>query len=423
MNLARVEKFLKDAMGLDTPSIGSGAIERAVKERLRECALASEDDYWLLLNSSSEERQELIEAVVVPETWFFRDRGAFTALAEHAKRSPKHGLRLLSAPCSTGEEPYSIAMALFDAGLLPASFSIDAIDISGRALEYARRGAYRKNSFRGTDLEFRQKYFEGDAISAAVKQRVQFHQTNLFAVEAILGGQQYDVIFCRNLLIYFDRATQDRAVQLLSGVLAKDGLLFVGPSETGLFLTHGFESANWPMAFAFRPASARSPRQRAVMMSQPDTPAVAAVWPHAVEPPVGPVQQRGAIPTKLPFAGPITFEAPGRSAQRNRVPDLLKEAEDLANKGQVAAARERCESFLRTNSPTGHALYLMGLLLDTQGEMAKAIEHYRGAIYLEPNHHEALTHLAILLRQLGDQRTAGRLLERAKRSASAGPGP
>jgi chemotaxis protein methyltransferase WspC len=400
MNVARFESFLKDAIGLDTSSIGSAAIARAVKERLRECALASEDDYWLLINSSSDERQQLIESVVVPETWFFRDRGAFSALAAHAKRSQLSGLRLLSAPCSTGEEPYSMAMALFDTGMLPGSFTIDAIDISGRALEHARNGAYRKNSFRGTDLEFRQRYFQGDAIHPSVKECVRFDRANLLDAAVVLGTQRYDVIFCRNLLIYFDRGTQDRAVRILRLLLAKDGLLFVGPSETGLLLSHGFESANWPMAFAFRAPAAK--RLGAVAPAAAPSARTSGV-----------TRSSAAPPRAISFAVPPVLSAPDVPLR------LLKEAEDLADEGQVAAARERCESFLRANGPTGQALYLMGLLHDAQGETAKAIEHYRGAIYLEPTHYEALTHLAILLEQLGDRRTATRLFERAKRSANA----
>ena len=109
------------------------------------------------------ELQELIDTVAVPETWFFRDRGAFIALARIAldamvRRGPTDVLRILSVPCSTGEEPYSIAMSLLDAGLSPQRFQVEAIDISHRAIERARAGVYRRNSFRGQDLLFRGRH-------------------------------------------------------------------------------------------------------------------------------------------------------------------------------------------------------------------------------------------------------------------------
>src|SRR5437016_5919488 len=115
------ESLLKNTMGLDTASIGSAAIERAVRLRMASVGLKQADDYWQQLQSSTPELQELIEAVVVPETWFFREREAFAALVrlvteEWQPVHPTSVLRLLSAPCSTGEEPYSMVMSLLDGG-------------------------------------------------------------------------------------------------------------------------------------------------------------------------------------------------------------------------------------------------------------------------------------------------------------------
>ena len=121
-----------------------------------------------LARTDSPRQRQLIETVIVPETWFFRDREAYVALVKVVLEEwlPAHGdgpLRLLSAPCSTGEEPYSMAMALFDAGLPANRFHIDALDISARSLARARRAFYGRNSFRGTNLSFRGRYFQAAA--------------------------------------------------------------------------------------------------------------------------------------------------------------------------------------------------------------------------------------------------------------------
>src|SRR3954451_7942011 len=118
MVIEEFEKLLKQAMGLDAASIGSSAVERAVQQRMTACKSESLREYWDFVRGSESERQELIEAVVVPETWFFRDRGAFAALTQVATRpGASVGMRLLSLPCSTGEEPYSMVIALAEAGL------------------------------------------------------------------------------------------------------------------------------------------------------------------------------------------------------------------------------------------------------------------------------------------------------------------
>ena len=132
--------------------------------RMKSLGLKLSDQYYQLLLRSPAEWDELVESVVVAETWFFRDREPFAALVsllleEWLPARPARPARLLSLPCSSGEEPYSMAMALLDAGVAPELFEITAVDISHRALAHARRGVYGRNSFRDKDLGFRDRYF------------------------------------------------------------------------------------------------------------------------------------------------------------------------------------------------------------------------------------------------------------------------
>ena len=110
----------------------------------------------------------------------------------------------------------------------------------------AERAVYGKNSFRGNDLDFRERYFEATAkgyrLSDHVRRQVRFQAGNLFAADFMLDVESYDIVFCRNLLIYFDRATQNRAIKILERLLRPQGVLFVAPSETGLLLSHEFIS-------------------------------------------------------------------------------------------------------------------------------------------------------------------------------------
>src|SRR5262245_21192564 len=111
------KQWLKDTMGLDATTLGPKVVDRAMESRMTACGQKTPDEYWQLLRASRLEQQELIEAVVVPETWFFRDAEVFEALARVYDLNwlgsrPGRRLRLLSLPCATGEEPYTMAMAL-----------------------------------------------------------------------------------------------------------------------------------------------------------------------------------------------------------------------------------------------------------------------------------------------------------------------
>jgi len=411
---ARVAALLKEKMGLDAESIGAASVERAVRRRLAALGLKDVQVYWEKLISFERELQELIEAIVIPETWFFRDSEAFAALV-HVVRDewlPKHAegtLRILSLPCSTGEEPFSVAMGLLDGGLPSSRFHVDAIDISTRAIAWAEQGTYGKNSFRGNDLSFRDRHFtaaeRGHRLSDAVRRQVQFRHGNLLSAGWLHGAHGYDAIFCRNVLIYFDRVTQCRAVEVLGRLLTPSGLLFVGPSEAGLLLDHGFASAGIPLAFAFRRRGGPGPQPRSMRERPPATLA----------------KRNPAKPGKpAPIARPQPEPIPAANIAAAAEEHWIEQAHRLANQGKLAEALEYCEQNSRRQPASAETYHLVGLLHDSAGRMREAAEHYRKALYLDPQHSEALVHLAVALQKQGDAPGAQRLLERANRQLTAG---
>jgi chemotaxis protein methyltransferase WspC len=410
------EYLLKRTMGLDAAAIGSSAIERAVQVRRSACKLTDAQAYLDYVQASQTELQELIEAVVVLETWFFRDREAFVALARMICEDwlPAHAtgvLRLLSLPCSTGEEPYSMAMALLDAGFPASRFQIDAVDISERALALARRAEYGKSSFRGNDLGFRDRHFtaaqSGWRLSDAVRSQVRFQQGNLFSAGFLPGVEIHDVIFCRNVLIYFDRATQDRAVAVLLRLLTTKGVLFVGPSETGLLLSHEFVSAKVPLAFAFHKVAAVPARTAPRPAGRNEHPS----YPHLHNPP-----QPRFPRLATGFKGrPRQIQAP---ADPKLKPEAgIDEAALLADQGRLVEAEKSCQEHMRRLGASAQALFLMGLLRDAGGNLAEAAQYYRKALYLDHHHQEALAHLALLLGKQGDGAGARLLRNRISRAA------
>ncbi|MGZ2748106.1 CheR family methyltransferase [Burkholderia stagnalis] len=439
---ARFDAWLMRETGMDAATLGHHALARAVAERARVALGEPEPDgaldaYWQLLNTSADERQALIETLVVPETWFFRDREAFVALARLADarlvREPARALRVLSAPCSTGEEPYSIAMALLDAGIGPARFSIDAIDISARAIERARDGVYGRNSFRGHPLEFRDRHFRETAggwrLDARVREPVRFVRASLFDLP-LDAGARYDFIFCRNVLIYFNRDAQDQSIRLLDQQLADGGTIFVGPAETGLMMRHTLAPARIPLAFAFHRAAAgaaavATPGSAAQNPARPQAARPATPPPPLPEPirhpagaraPAAPAPRAAANGASPSRAAPA---APDRPATPPDTPaSTLEHARLLADTGRLDEAERIAHAFTLAHGPDADAFYLLGLIADARGLDADAQDFYRKTLYLQPNHYEALTHLAALRDAAGDAAGARQLMSRAQRASA-----
>ena len=221
--------FLKERIGLDVNSVGPAIIERAVRQRMTAQQVTTADEYWLRLQVSADEQQALIEGVIVPETWFFRYPESFATLARLAlKRLAEikgmRALRILSLPCSTGEEPYSIAMALFDAGLAAASIHGRRRWMSARCRSTgpSARCTARIRFVVSTSISaigISRTEDDGHRVSDRVREQVRLQIGNLLDPTLLASEPAYDFVFCRNLLIYFDQPTQQ---QVLAAAQASD---------------------------------------------------------------------------------------------------------------------------------------------------------------------------------------------------------
>lgn len=412
MNVDAVEQWLREHTGLDASTLGAGVVARAARDQIEVLRCKSVDDYLAILAVSIEERQALIERVVVPETWFFRDRPALDALACHVVETwgpahPGETFRVLSVPCATGEEPYSLAIALAIAGWPLAQLRIEAVDISGANLARAAEGVYWKNSFRGDDLAFRDAYFavaghDAWRVLKRVAEPVHFEHGNLLAESFAVGRGPYDAVFCRNLLIYFDRPTQTRAIRTLERLLAPGGWMAVGPAEPVLFYEHGFVSLRVPSGFLLQkvPATA-SPAPAVVRPSRPLSP---ARW--------SPAEERlvNVSPAPKPV---VPLAPPAKNPEAGD--DSLAGIRTLADAGRLREAAERGAALLARNAPSVELLYTLGVVADAAGDAERAEAFYRKTLYLDPQHADTLGHLALLLKKRGDERGARQLRQRVAR--------
>ncbi|MGB7622974.1 MAG: protein-glutamate O-methyltransferase CheR [Terriglobia bacterium] len=413
---AEIENLLRSAIGLDANTIGRPAIEQAVRHRMAKHGFRQMGQYCEKVRSSEAELQELVEVVVVPETWFFRHREAFVALASLVVKEwlPTHSyglLRLLCIGCSTGEEPYSIVIALLEAGLPPERFQVNALDISSQALAAAKSAVFYEKSFREGDLSFRERYFrptrEGYQLVESVRELVRFQQHNFLAEDFLGGTEAYDIVFCRNVIIYLERTAREQVLNSLDRLVVPDGVLFLGPADTFVTISSNFKSLGHPVVFGFRKCSTMPPES--LPASPPRKKGDIKNLASRSHKPSSVIKTKTRFPAtskKDPLPAPT---APGTRLSN------LELARRLADAGRLVEASELCQSYLKEQGPSAPAYFLLGLALDGLGDSMQAGDCYRKALYLEPDYLEVLIHFALLSEKRGDHLSAQRLRARARR--------
>jgi len=389
--IARIEALLSRSIGLNRGSIGR-SLELAIEARMAASGATDPAAFADLLERDSEELQALVEQIVVPETWFFRDEQPFRFLArwvaaEASRSGSGRVFRVLSIPCSTGEEPYSIAITLLDRGLPAASFSIDAVDVSRCSLARAREGRYGRRSFRASDLGFRARHLSPDGdqyrVSDAIRMRVRFLQGNLVDARLLVQAAPYDVIFCRNILIYLDRPAREAAFAALDRLLAAGGILIAGHAD-GIDEQNGrFRRLSEPGAFAYQ----RAPRESAP--PEPRAPR-ARIAPAKIAPAIA--------------AHPLEKHP-------------LELAAELANADRFGEAATICERQLGRDPSQPHGYALLGAIRVAEGRLEAAENCFQRALYLDRDHYDSLIQLALLCDRRGDSKAAARMRRRAKRAA------
>jgi chemotaxis protein methyltransferase WspC len=385
-----IRQLLRELIGLDAETIGRKNLDRMIQARMASLGYEDDQAYWRQLVADEASRVELIEEVVIGETWFFRDSENFAAILEMAQ--PGASLRILSLPCASGEEPYSLAMFLQSQGF--TNFEIDGLDVSRRALEKARRAVYGPNSFRGQAAAWNKHLFnpvqEGLELHESVRSRVRFAQANVARPKFLeeLGATPYDVVSFRNLSIYLDGLTRQLALTHIHQYLRSDGLLLVSASEADHVPPHLFERTGRVGVFR-----ATTPRLKQV---------------HKL-----PVPRKSYLPPKKLVVPP----APGEP-EILPVPDfqgLLLQAKTLGDRGELVQAQRTCQDLLAIQGPHAEVFYLLAALAGAQGNLDAQERQLRKVVYLQPDHSEALLQLAALMENAGKPAEASRLRSRARR--------
>lgn len=254
-------KLIYDESGITFSATNRSILESRLKERLREKKLDSLNQYYSLIVKDREELKTLLDSVTTNLTRFFRNQAHFDAIEkfvvpEIIKRRGASGdrkIRFWSAGCSTGEEPYTIAMLLKD--ILPVGwgFEVVASDISLKCLMVGKEGFYADGRIQGVPDSYLARFFDkkpgGFQIKDDIKKLVRFDYHNL---KNDSGLRNLDVVFCRNVLIYFDEAAQKATVERFWDAMAPKSYLFIGHSESLFGMNTRFEFAKTDWATFYR---------------------------------------------------------------------------------------------------------------------------------------------------------------------------
>lgn len=433
LNITGYSEFsilLTERIGLEGNSIGLQSIERAVNSSMIKSEICDLSEYYLYIKSDINAFQRLVEEIVVPETWFFRDKEPFSCLqkiAEKAfvKSNTANPFRILSAPCSTGEEAYSIAITMLESGYNYDSFVIDAVDISETALGIAKKAVFGRNSFRNDFSKNRFKYFReieaGWELEERVRSRVRFSQENLVEESFSAGKRRYDVVFCKNLLIYLSDTARKKVLSNIDNLLTDKGTLFTGHSEMLFFLQYGFESVNFPRAFAcVREKDKPTVVKKTLPMREKGLKFVNSIKPLKNGTENAVIRQKLIQPALSDGrALNANYEKKSSEAIKDKVEYNSRIAliQSLADSGQLTEALNLCNQLLAENSANDEAYYLAGLLSEASGLADNAENYYNKALYLNPNHSKSLVHLSLIFESKGNEKQAKLLMERANRTA------
>ena len=442
IRLTQAEDLLRQWIGLDPSTLGHAAISRAVLTRMTKLGVDNAEKYLDDATDDATERNNLIEEIVVPESWFFRDPQVYAFLktfaCERASMPGRSPVRILSAPCAAGQEPYSIAMCLLDAGLSPSDMAIDAIEISHVCLGKAGAAEYSANAFRTADLSFRDRWFTRHdgafALQGAVRRCVRFNWANVLdealVTEAFASGRApYDIIFCRNLLIYLTPAARSRVEQAINSMLQPDGVVVVGAAESPI-LKGDWVPASDTTVFVLRHGGRDKTAQAAQktrasirpgFMNEPSADARSGLTPSVRAPTTTAAEVVVAAPSPKVEPGTAAASDADREAGNRQnessspITEVIRQANALANARQFAAALNMCETFQEKHPPSSELFLLMGMIHLTTGDVAKAQANFHKTLYLDPQNEEALLSLSILSAHGGDKAWADHYRQAAAR--------
>jgi chemotaxis protein methyltransferase WspC len=328
--LQAIAARLAESAGIEPSMLEARRVEWTVERRSKRLHLANGAEYLALLVANSDELAELVDELLIQETRFFRDPAVFEQIAAWARSTAytaQNPLRVLSAPCSTGQEAYSLAATLAHAGLPSHSFVIDAFDLSSKAIAHARTGVYPEGTLKHAlpvlaDAcgEFRSHHWH---MHQALRDRIHFERRNLIQPDALGCKPGYHLILCRNLVIYLHAQARAMLGSALAQALLPGGRLIVGAADRVPELDAFFAPVGPASSFAFTHKYKEPVAQPAPVVCVQDS-----------------AQATRAGPPRLRADEAETTAIPATAAE------LYRRAREYYGRGNLRQAERRCRQAL-----------------------------------------------------------------------------
>lgn len=452
----RFRAFLLQVIGLDYPEDKRYMLGWGLSRVLQATESQNLDQLYALLRTNSPTSpvwDQLISTLTVGETYFFRNSNHFNALAKHIlvdlmtlRGHSTRRIRIWSAGCATGEEPYSVAMLLHE--LIPDlanwDISILATDINREALHKAQEGIYAGWSFRGVEKRVQETYFvqQGDnrfAISDRIKKMVNFEYLNLVGdhyPSLTNNTNAIDVILCRNVTIYFSASVTQRVVRGLHDCLVDGGWLIPGSSEPNRVFYADFEPRNFPGTVVYQKPAGSIEKAKTIGAPKPLSPPRSA----AVSSTGRPVPTPKAAGIKPPSVLPDLYQQALESLQAGQVdaavaklyaklkeddgfaPTYFTLGKIFANKGNLEQARHWCEQAIRRDKLHPQPYYTLGLIQLEHSRLDLALDVLKKAVFLDREFVMAHYSLAQTYLRQGNQELASKSLQNVQRLLEGKPG-
>ena len=452
-HLERFRAIAARRLGLHVEDARLGLLEGLLARRARAHRQSGAHYLDVLDNGPArDELRALARELTVTETYFFRNPNHYRALIESvlperlAARAGQRTLNVLSAGCASGEEPYSLAIVLREHASDPSfEVTLRAFDINPDMLAKAERASYSAWALRETPPALQRRWFTSQdghfALEATIRSVPRFYESNLLHDDPRLWTPAtYDVVFCRNVIMYLTPTAAEDAVARITRALVPGGYLFLGHAETLRGLSHDFDLCHTHGTFYYRrkdgalsehrgpsnPAAAAPPwadtwvetvqraSQRIELLSRSAGASVADAEPKVPAPSSGPTN----LGLALELLRQERYEAAlgllgGSNDAAADADTLLLRAVLLTHAGRLEAASSVCADLLAIDALNTGAHYVLALCSEGAGDRSRAMEHDRMAVHLDPSFAMPRLHLGLMARKIDDRETARRELSQA----------